>query len=321
MNERFFSSLATPAVFWLAVQALPAFSAPPTEESIWELISAGQCSEARKQVQEAEQAEAFIATAEGKSLYAKCLCCSPAAELSHADIANAKGHLEAARSGFDPLTESMRRWLDDVVLQCDQKQASLDNAAVLDEARLTEERIAVSKVRSNYTGKVMSVCKGGNLSPELVPSERRDPSEWRFLAPRPSAVGGGFHPGENYLARLKAAYVGDAPKVAICAPFIALSSTQDPGAVCRAAHRFTDYFSHGFGARRPPVWIALYHYPMSGDQLYRHASKTTGDIRCDKVLGYFDWRRQAIVNRAPPGSFGTFQHELTHALVFWDMPL
>ncbi|MGR9100894.1 MAG: hypothetical protein ACU826_10040, partial [Gammaproteobacteria bacterium] len=25
--------------------------------------------------------------------------------------------------------------------------------------------------------------------------------------------------------------------------------------------------------------------------------------------------------RAPPGSFGTFQHELTHALVFWDMPL
>jgi hypothetical protein len=39
------------------------------------------------------------------------------------------------------------------------------------------------------------------------------------------------------------------------------------------------------------------------------------------MLGYYDWHRQTIAFRAQAGLFGTLQHELTHALIFWDIPM
>lgn len=297
-------------------------SAPPGEEQVWELISDNKCGEARRLVQDSEHAQEFVASAGGKSLYAKCLCCSPATELSADDIANAKGHLEAARRDFDPLSDSMGRWLDDAGRQCDEKQASLDEQEALDDRALLGERVAGSRVRSKYAGKMMSGCAGGNLSPELVPGGKsQDHPKWHYVAPRPGTDGNEVLPSREYVDQLAASYVGGSPKVAVCAPFIALSSEQDPNEICKAAHRFTDYFVKKFRARRPPVWLALMHYPQQGKQLYEHASGTSGDINCKSVLGYFDWRHQAIVYRAPPGYFGTFLHELTHALLFWDVPL
>ena len=67
--------------------------------------------------------------------------------------------------------------------------------------------------------------------------------------------------------------------------------------------------------------VTIYHYPQLSEELYEHARRTTGDIHCQGVLGYYDWRRQSVVYGAPPGWFGTFQHELAHALMFWDSPL
>ncbi|MCP4995656.1 MAG: hypothetical protein GY934_18050 [Gammaproteobacteria bacterium] len=314
--------LALVAVLLLFVLPLAVQADPVSEQRVWELISDNKCSEARQLVQGSEQAGGFIASAGGESLYAKCLCCSPANELSPNDISNAVGHLEAARQRFDPLSDSMKRWLDDATHQCKEKRESLTDPAVMEGWQMLEERVASSRIRSNYAGKVMSRCTGGNLSPTLVPGKGAgDHPKWHYVAPVPSAVGGEIQPSEAYLRQLTESYVDSNPIIAVCAPFVALSSEQDPENICKAAHRFTNYFTGQFGARRPPVWIALIHYPQSGKQLYKHAKRTTGEIRCDGVLGYFDWRRQALVYRAPAGFYGTFQHELTHALMFWDMPL
>jgi hypothetical protein len=145
--------------------------------------------------------------------------------------------------------------------------------------------------------------------PQRDTPERPD---WEYVAPRPGQAD--LAPSAEYLAALKTNYLGEQPKVSVCAPFVAISDSQDPTRICDAAQHFGNYFSRSFSARRPPTWIALIHYALGDDRLYEHTRRTMGDIGCNGVLGYFDWQRQAVVFRAPPGFFGTFQHELAHAL-------
>jgi len=303
---------------WLL--AASAIADPLDATKVWDLIAHNACSAAREQIETSSDAADFMATPEGHCLYAKTLCCSPASQVNSDDIANALAHIVAARDGFAPLSPSMAAWLDDAKAQCEQTRLAAADPDVMDQGELLNASTEVIRIRSRYSGKVMSECGGGNLSPALVPqhgaSERPD---WEYVAPRPGNVD--LAPNAEYLAALKTSYLGKHPKVSVCAPFVAISDSQDPARICGAARRFTDYFSDTFSARRPPAWVALIHYAPGDDRLYEHARRTTGNIGCQGVLGYFDWQRQAVVFRAPPGFFGTLQHELVHALMFWDMPL
>ena len=302
---------------------LTATAADPLDPvKVWDLIAHNGCSEARQRIETSDAAAEFLATPEGQCLYAKSLCCSPSAELGSTDIDHALGHIAAARAGFTPLSPPMANWLDDTRAQCEQTQRAISNPEIMDSAELLRASTEVIRVRSHYAGKVMSGCEGRNLSPALVPQHHAaDLPGWEYVTPRPAENGVELQPSSGYLEALAGSYVGGPAKVAVCAPFVAVSDSQDPAEICRAAQRFADYFSRTFAARRPPTWVSLVHYAPGDDRLYQHARRTTGDIGCKGVLGYFDWQRQSVVFRAPAGSFGTFQHELAHAILFWDIPL
>jgi hypothetical protein len=105
-----------------------------------------------------------------------------------------------------------------------------------------------------------------------------------------------------------------------CAPFIVISTDMaNADFLCRHAQRFYNYYKQLYKITEPKAWIAIHHYE-NRDDMRRHMMKHKGP-QCSSALGYYDWRKQSIVILATKGSAGTLQHELTHALVFWDFPL
>jgi hypothetical protein len=298
----------------LSAACWPTGATALTSQEVYEILVDGQCHEARVMIEGHAQAASFLQQPYNRMLYGNSLCCSPRQNLSKRDLGFADGHLAVARPGLDPAGQS---WVDEIRRQCRARLESFDDDR-LSGRQLSEARANLAFVVVKFSGKIMGRCDGGNLSPSLIPGEE-DRRKFAYLMPNP--IDGALQPPASHLDELRASYVGDNPRLAVCPPFIALSADQDPNRICSAAHDFMNFFSEQFDARRPPVWIALFHYPALSQGVYDHAKNTSGRIRCQGLLGYFDWQRQSLVYSAPSGWFGTFDHELAHALMFWDLPL
>lgn len=299
-----------------------AYADPIDPDLIWSLMEEGKCSEARQVVETSTEAEEFLSSFNGKALYAKSICCSPAAELSESDINNAIGYIASAKDSSTAISEQTSQWLDDTIKQCEENRMSITDKNSLDEGEMLAAKKNSIIITSKYQGKIMSGCESENLSPVLVPgTASQNNVNWHYVAVNPGKEDQGLKPPEEYLQALIKDYVGGTPEVSICAPYIVLSDSQSAENICEDARKFTRHFMRQYESKSPPAWISIYHYPQEGTRLYEHAKNTSGEIRCKGVLGYYDWHRQSVIFRAPPGLFGTFHHELTHALLFWDIPL
>ena len=285
-------------------------------EQAWQYIENKECDNARTLFQ------LPVATPEAQCIYGKSICCSNLKNITSADIEQALDYLDTSSEKLGQDDVGMSRWIEDAKSQCREIKVSMaDNSRLTHDAMITE-RQNKAEVWSSYSGKVMSGCQQDNLSPLLLMDKSgSDRAKWHYVSPKFGKDKPLLKPTDTYLKSVLKDYVIKNPKYEICAPFIAVSSTQEPGSICKAAHRFMEYFVLTYAAKRPPAWISLYHYPSIGKHLNKHAERTTGKMRCKGVLGFFDWRRQSIVFRAPDNFFGTFRHELSHALMFWDMPL
>jgi hypothetical protein len=290
------------------------FGTAPTnvnEDEINRLFSAGKCREARLRIQNAQNRDQFLSTPQGKAYYAASLCFSSPQQLDGSDINNALAHTEAALAQLRNGNPDFVQWIKLVVQnQCHRAQQQLAR-------NQTEKRFAA------YSGKIGSHCTA-NASPSLI--EYRPGSEalpWTPIVSLPSATArigvSTLSVPEELLARAKREHVGQPPQVAECSPFLALSASEDPQSICKAASDFYAYFLKTYSADPPSGWIVIQHYDNAAD-IQAHA-KERGGPACPGLFGYFDWRYQTIAFRAQPGLFGTLQHELTHALVFWDLPL
>ena len=318
MSKCFSISMVPVILFFIT----SAYADPIDSDLIWSLIAEGKCSEARQMVEASTEAEVFLSSFNGKVLYAKSLCCSSATELAESDINNAIGYIASARNSSTAISEQTLQWLDDTIKQCEEIRISIADKNSLDEGEMLAAKTSSIIITSNYQGKIMSGCEAENLSPVLVPGTSSQNNVSRqYVTFDPEKEDEGLKPPDEYLRALVRDYVGGTPEISICAPYIVLSDTQSPKNICEDAQKFTNHFIRQYDSKRPPTWISIYHYSPDGKRIYEHAKKTTGEIRCDGVLGYYDWRRQSVIFRAPPGLFGTFHHELTHALLFWDIPL
>lgn len=306
------SRYAIALLFMLA--ALPSGAAEVTLDEVRDLLNAQRCSEARLKIQQASNRDEFLRTATGKAYYAASLCYSPPASLNPRDVDNAMLHAEGARRELAPEANAMRVWLDGVEGNCRTLRLQLARGK-------RDGMVAI------YSGKIMGGCE---ISPSPVflppvgnpnaPESILATYDWLPILP-PLEAGRGSEPGDAFLAAQRKAHQngGKAASVAVCAPFVAVSSEQDPSFICREASRFLSYFGDTFGSAKPQAWITIHHY-SNPDLMKAHIRSQRGP-ECTGTLGYYDWRRQNVVFRAPPNSAGTLNHELTHALVFWDFPL
>lgn len=318
MMGRNFIRFALSLIVLMVLASPDVHSEPLDADKVWNLISIGECLKARNTIKPYADTGQLQSSPAEMCLYAKSVCCSPPDKVSNENIDEAVGYLIKARGLFVGLSDSDTLWLEDVHKQCEETRLSAEDGDIVGKNELIDRKKDTIKIMSSYHGKIMAGCESPNLSPALIPGRDTDkPQFWRYLALKP---GSSVIPPAEFLGMLEAKYVGNTPEIGICAPFITLSDSQNPQQICNAAHRFTDYVVEQYGSMRPPTWIPVYHYTQK-DQPYEHANKTTGEIKCAGVLGYYDWRRQSIIFRAPPGYFGTFRHELTHALLFWDIPL
>jgi len=301
---------------------------PVTNEEVQSLLAAGRCSEARLRIQNAPNRAEFLATGVGKAYYAGSLCFSAPAALSLTDISNALAHADSAESDLGTALPQFASWLDTVRNQCRRLERQVHRG-------MRDSNFA------SYGGKVMGGCTQ-NASPVLLQWDGGlDSIEAAFRAfswsPIVSPLGedvppaafpppaeedvppAAFPPPEELVATARAEHMLSDPKVAICEPFLVLSASQKPEDVCRHIRSFYKLFATTYDAIPPGAWITIHHY-ASQSSIQEHA-REFGGPSCNGLLGYFDWRRQAIAFFAPSGSFGTLQHEITHALMFSDMPL
>lgn len=295
--------------------ALPCAAAPVTHEEVRSLLNAQRCAEARLKIQNASNRDDFLRTAEGKAYYAASLCYSPPADLNLKDIDNAVLHAAGARRELAPEAVALKTWLDGVEGNCRTLRLQL--------ARGKRDGLVAI-----YSGKIMGGCQI-SPSPVFLPPAG-DPNtpagvlaayDWVPIVP-PLEAGQAPAPDETFLAARRKAHKtsgGKPARAAVCAPFVAVSAEQDPAFICHQATRFLGYFRDTFGGAPPQAWITIHHY-ADPDLMRAHIRAHKGP-ECTGTLGYYDWRRQQLVFRAPPGSAGTLNHELTHALVFWDFPL
>jgi len=288
-------------------------AADVTDKDIQGKLTAKQCDDARTAIEAADNREAFLDRPYGSMVYGASICCSSAGKVTIAGIDGAKGRLEAARGKLGASTDA---WLDQELAKCERLRDAKAASAADDES-LFEMKVEGFTIAMTSTGKVLANCEQRNLSPVLAATNMHDVRDIRIV-PGPE---GAVEPPGKYLDDLRHAYVGDNPQLAVCAPFVALSDSQDPRDICRAAGRFLSFFEAAYDIPPPLTWIALIHYPGGQNRLYAHAEKSGKPNRCRGTLGYFDWQDQTIVWTAPRGLFGTFNHELTHALMFWDSPL
>ena len=228
----------------MAVMASGARSEPPDQEIIWDLISKGKCLEALRKIRPSADFHELLSSPTGKCFYAKSICCSPVSEISNKDIDEAIIHLNEAKSSIENLTSSGLMWIDDARKQCEETRLSKANDEIVSKDEQIDKNIGSIKIVSHYHGKIMAGCESPNLSPVLIPFRDSATNQfWRY--PVLSSEGSVVPPGD-FLAMLKDAYVGAPPGVEICPPFIALSDSQDPKKICKAAHRFVDYFDKNY---------------------------------------------------------------------------
>lgn len=178
---------------------------------------------------------------------------------------------------------------------------------------------------AEYSGKIMGGC-GPNPSSIFLPAPADPSMRSSILAsylwvPVIPALDGDAPPlpPDDFLTAAKADHLAPNPSVAVCAPFVAVSSDEKPAAVCDAMIRYYGHFREAYQAAAPASWITVHHYAKER-QMKDHVRKHRGP-NCAGTLGYYDWHRQSIAFLAPAGLFGTLQHEMTHALLFWDVPL
>lgn len=297
-------------VLGLAATASGMRPATVNDDVIYALISAGKCRDARLEIQAAQNRTQFLSTPQGKGYYAASLCFSPPQDLDESDINNALLHIEAALSQLQNGNPDLAQWLQLVRSRCHHAEGQI-------------MRTVAERHLSTYSGKIRWQCTA-NASPSLIEYGRGSGTlPWTPIVPLKGATTrtGVSTPSvpEELVSRAKLEHVGRPPQVVVCSPFLALSSSRDPQSICKAASDFYAYFLKSYSVDTPGGWIVIQHYDNAAD-IQAH-SRRMGGPPCPGLFGYFDWRSQTIVFRAEPGRFGTLQHELTHALVFWDLPL
>jgi len=237
-----------------------------------------------------------------KALLGAALCCAEARFRPGDGLA----YLEAARGAIDAATD---RWIRQKTIACTSAWHDRLSAG-------TAHRQAFLSVSIEYSGKILhsSECSDENISPLFAADPGAGPKAYR-AAPDPNT--GAFEPPAALLAELEGLRASG-HKIALCPPFIAASASQNPRAVCGAAERFADFLATTFELSPPPVWTLLVHHDSHKALV---ASMRSSDLTdCSSALGYFDWRRNRIEYAAPPGYFGTFDHELTHVFLHWGAP-
>ncbi len=278
-----------------------------TSSEVRALLRSQKASEARKLIQNAPNSAEFLKTAEGQALYAGALCYSPPAELSTSDVEHALQYVAAAQRALRDT--NLGTWAENAANQCKTRRQQLARAQR--DIRLTE-----------FSGKIAGAC-GPNPSGIFLPhpigrSLLLSSLLWVPFTPdiddsSPSA------PPDELLTKVMTDHKAPSPAVAICPPFIAVSSDQDPKGLCAPIQRFYDYFHEHYRTTPPAAWLVIHHY-ATDEQMAAHVEKHRGP-RCSGTYGYYDWYRQTIAYKSKKGYFGTLQHELTHAMIFWDIPL
>ncbi len=305
----------------LLITAAPAVAAEPvSEEALRPLINAGECRAARLLIEHASNRDAFLGTPKGKAIYAASLCFSDPKELEASQVSSAITFTELARTEFSRTTPPPADWIDWTIATGAQCTRLLQQAA----------RGQGGSRRSEYAGKIGGRC-GQNPSSDFLRWATRPRNEGEVLqtftwTPILPALPGGTPSAEKppappaaLMAGVAREHVESNARVAACAPFLVVSSTQDPATVCVHATDFLGYFRRTYAISPPAGWITIHHY-STGPALERHA-QALGGPACRGLFGYYDFRRQAVAFWAPAGSYGTLQHEMTHALFFWDFPL
>lgn len=291
---------------------LPTNAKTIDEDKLYALMSANRCLDARHAVETATNSNDVLKKPFGGALYGASICCSPTKYIAPSDLDNAENYLS---DGKGKIGSAVDKWIDKQLKACDERRSdllqNLPSTAALQKASDIKNRMV-----SELSGKIMGHCKMQNLASALVRSHHEKTTLYRIVPQSDGKV----RPPEPLLRAVKTSYVEGVPEIAVCPPFFAVSSSQQPAAICNAAHRFLDFFTSRYAARQPEAWVGLVHYGSS-KALYAHANRTGKPIHCEGVLGYFDWPRQIVIWSAPAGWFGTFDHELTHALTYWDAPL
>jgi hypothetical protein len=274
--------------------ASPASAVPVDDATINDLLTRQLLAEACARIEAADNRAAYLSTPLGGAYYAASVCALPAGERSQARLASAEAGIAAAQQHFGAGTPE-RGWVDSV-------------ASVCRAARQQQRRIETTEqIRHSWGGKIQGSCAAPSAS------EFGSGSDAGWI---PRSLIGGAAPTEVQ-DLLRSEHAAPSPRVSVCAPFVAVSAT-DSDAVCAAAGRFVAYFRGEYGPVVPAAWIAVHHYTGAAEMkahMQRHGGPPCGD-----VLGYFDPVSQRIAYRAPAGSYGTLQHETTHALVFWAAP-
>lgn len=304
------------AVLTVSFASTTVWAANVSNRQIHELLVANECLRARSAVDSADNRQDFLSPPYGRMLYGGSVCCSRVEGLTRDDISGAEAYLRGARGSLGP---DSKAWIDSLLATCERTRTAVGERTQSDRD-LLKLRMNRILVESKIVHKALGGCgnrEDRNISP-LVATKKRSDVPMAWIVPR---ADGATLPPNGYIEELSATHVGPSPKSAVCSPFVAISGSQNPAKVCTAAHRFLNFFEAAYGALRPPVWIALHYYSPDREYVLEHAQAAGELIDCRGVLGYFDWQRQAIIWRSPTGFFGTFNHELAHALMFWDAPL
>jgi hypothetical protein len=286
------------AVLCLLCHIATSAHALASPDSLKQLVEDGRYADARKLVRSSPPDQGLTNTIDGQLLYAEAICASAPQQLAPGDLDEATRLVAVAQKqlweGGIPLPPALVR----VWWQC--------RTLGLQVARFNRRSVAGEASANGATP-----C-GQSISPDVVAGAPREglPLEWVPITPRP--------PDSALVDGMQARYVG-APsegRLSVCAPFIAIGP--DSHLVCKAALDFQAHFSETYGARAPTAWIEIYHY-AEPERLRQHAAQQHNPV-CDELLGYYDFRRQRIAYQAPSGTLSTLQRELSHALLFWDLP-
>lgn len=237
-----------------------------------------------------------------EALLGAALCC---ADASRFEPEMGKMLLSAAVGRIDGETD---RWIAAKLQTCEAMQIARSREAI-------GHRRILLRVSTTFSGKILYQCEERNISPLLTVETPIGAAE-HHVTPDPAA--GLLTPPAALLAELEAS-LPPSYRRTVCPPFVAASASQDPGAICEAAARFGEFLAQSYQLQPPPVWTVLVHH-RDRDALVR-SMKRADLSRCTGALGYFDWQRNRIEFAAPPGLFGTFNHELAHAFLHWGAPL
>jgi hypothetical protein len=276
-----------------------------TNDEVKALLEARRCRDARLKIQDATNRDDFLKTAEGKGYYCGALCFSDPADLSKKDITNALAHGESAIRALKTEDPALQKWVQSAKTTCETLLKQVDRESRAEHVR-------------EYSGKMMQGCQA---DPSGVFLQRGDRPgfTWTAIPPAISETAHETTPGEQMLQAAVRDHAADGSRVAVCSPFISVSSSQsNADFLCKRARAFYDYFTTEYRTQEPRAWITIHHYATK-NQMAAHIRKQKGPA-CPDVLGYYDWRRQTVALLAQPGMAGTLDHELTHAFIFWDYP-